>query len=67
MKLTQKIGLAVFAASLISLIVSMIFHAVQGDESDPAVIIAIISAVLSLISIILVCMKGRAENGGSKD
>lgn len=57
-----KISLIIFGVSFLALVAAMIFHAVQGDGSDSAVIIAIVSAATAFVGIVLACLSSKIRN-----
>lgn len=59
--LLYKISLILFGVSFAALVAAMIFHAVQGDGSDIAVVIAIVSAVVAFVGIILALLSSRMK------
>lgn len=61
----RKILSILFAVLLVSafalLITAMIFHAVEGNNSDAAVVLAIICAALSLTGLVILIIKGKGK------
>ena len=56
------ISITLFAASLITLVVSMVYHAVLGDGTLIVPIIAGASAAVAVAGLIFACLAGKSAD-----